>query len=68
MIAIQKKLFVDEHGHPQEVLIAWQQVQQISEMLGLDLDEEAIDDLRQARRDRAMQATDVYVKLDAIDA
>ena len=68
MLTIQKKLFVDEHGQPQEVLISRQQYQQISEMLGLDLDEEAMEDLRQARRDRAMRNPDAYVKLDAFGA
>ncbi len=55
MFAIQKKIFVDEQGQPQEVLISWAHYQQISEMLGLDLDEEAMADLRQAQRDRSLK-------------
>jgi PHD/YefM family antitoxin component YafN of YafNO toxin-antitoxin module len=66
MIAIQKKLVVDEQGDPQEVIISWKQYQEIIEMLGLDLDEEAIADLHQARRDRMTQNRDAYVSLDAL--
>lgn len=67
MLTIHKKLVVDEEGHPQEVMISWAQYQQISEMLGLDLDEEAVEDLRQARQDRATKKRDAYVNLDAVD-
>ena len=41
-------------------------VQQIAEILGLDLDKEAITDLQQARRDRKMKNQDAYVDLDEI--
>lgn len=67
MLTIQKKLVVDEQGRPQEVIISWEQYQHISEMLGLDLDAEAIDDLRQARRDRATKNRSAYVNLASID-
>jgi len=66
MFAIQKKIVVDEQGRPQEVLISWEHYQQISEMLGLDLDEEAVSDLRQGQRDRRMKNRDAYVDLAAI--
>ncbi len=66
MLVIQKKIVVDEQGRPQEVLIPWEQYQQISEMLGLDLDEEAIADLRQGQRDRATGNREAYVKLAEI--
>ena len=49
MIAIQKKIVLDEHGVPLEVIIPWAQFCELSE--ALDLDEEAIADLREARRD-----------------
>ena len=49
------------------MIIPWVQYQQISEILGLDLDEEAIEDLRQARRDRATKKRDAYLNLDALD-
>ena len=63
MLAIQKKVVVDEQGQPQEVIISWDQYQQISEMLGFDLDDEAMTDLRQARRDRISKNRDAYVRL-----
>ena len=66
MFAIQKKIVVDEQGRPQEVLISWEHYQQISEMLGLDLDEEAVADLRQGERDRRMKNRGAYVELAAI--
>ena len=36
MIAIQKKIVIDEHGVPQEVIIPWAQFCELSEALGLD--------------------------------
>ena len=51
MTAIQKKIVIDEHGKPQEVIISWAQFCELSEELGLDLDADAIADLREARRD-----------------
>lgn len=65
MLSIQKKLVVDERGQPQEVIISWEQYQQIIEMLGLDLDDETIADLRAARRDRIAEKRDAYVALNA---
>jgi PHD/YefM family antitoxin component YafN of YafNO toxin-antitoxin module len=51
VIAIQKKIVLDENGAPQEVIIPWAQFCELSEALGLDLDEEAMADLRMARAD-----------------
>lgn len=51
MIAIEKKIVVDENGLPKEVIIPWEQFCELSEALGLDLDEEAIADLRETRQD-----------------
>ncbi len=51
MTSIQKKIVIDEHGRPQEVIISWAQFCELNEALGFDLDEEAIADLREARRD-----------------
>jgi PHD/YefM family antitoxin component YafN of YafNO toxin-antitoxin module len=51
MITIQKKIVVDENGVPQEVIIPWAQFCELSEALGLDLDEEAMADLREAKAD-----------------
>jgi hypothetical protein len=51
MATIQKKIVIDEKGNPTEVIIPWAQFCEWVEELGLDLDEEAIADLRTARDD-----------------
>jgi hypothetical protein len=51
MIAIQKKIVFNEHGKPKEVIIPWEQFCELSEAFGLDLDTEAIAELREAKRD-----------------
>jgi hypothetical protein len=51
MIAIRKRIVVDERGRPREVIISWAQFRELSKALGLDLDEDAKQDLRAARRD-----------------
>jgi hypothetical protein len=51
MTAIQKKIVIDEHGQPLEVIIPWAQFCELSEALGLDLDDEALADLREAKPD-----------------
>ena len=60
MLSIQKKLVVHERGQPQEVIISWEQYLQIIEMLGLDLDDAAIADLREAQQDRIAEKRDAY--------
>lgn len=64
MMQIHKKIVIDEHGEPSEVLIPWEEFQALEEMLGLDLDGEAVADLEQARKDRTAGRTDAYVDLD----
>lgn len=66
MMNIHKKIVVDEQGDPQEVIIPWDEFQEIAEILGLDLDSEALDDLRQAREDREIGNQDAYIDLDSI--
>ena len=66
MMNIHKKIVVDEQGNPQEVIIPWDEFQEIAEILGLDLDSEALDDLRQAREDRETGKQDAYIDLDSI--
>jgi hypothetical protein len=66
MRRIPRKLVVDEHGNPVEVIIPWEEFQDLEEALGLDLDDTAIDDLRQARRDREAHNADAFLDLDAI--
>lgn len=62
-MVIHRKIVVDEDGNPQEVIIPWSEFQEIVEMLGLDLDEEAIEDLNQARKDRVSGNLDAYSDL-----
>ncbi len=66
MRRISRKLVVDEHGNPVEVIIPWKEFQEIEEALGLDLDDVAIEDLKQARRDREAHHADAFLDLDAI--
>ena len=49
---INKKYIVDEQGNPEEVIIPVEDFRKIEELLGWDLDGEAVDQLREARRDR----------------
>ena len=51
MLAIRKKIVVDQRGNPREVIISWAQFQEMSEALGLDLDTKAKTDLRATLRD-----------------
>jgi hypothetical protein len=51
MIAIQKKIVVDERGRPKEVIISWNKFCEMCEALGIDLDKEARLDLHTTRRD-----------------
>jgi PHD/YefM family antitoxin component YafN of YafNO toxin-antitoxin module len=65
MIAIRKKIVVDERGRPQEVIISWAQFCELSEALGLDLDKKAKADLRAARRDLKRRNTAAFKPLRA---
>ncbi len=66
MITIHKKLVVDEHGKPTEVIIPWDEYKEMEKLLGLDLDKTAVEDLKQARKDRAKGKKDAYSDLDSI--
>lgn len=66
MITIHKKLVVDKHGKPMEVIIPWDEYKEMEELLGLDLDEGAISDLKQAQKDRTSGKKEAYVDLDSI--
>jgi hypothetical protein len=66
MNAIPKKLVVDEQGRPHEVIIGWEDFQEISEVLGWDLDEDTVHELRQAREDRERGVAGAYVDLGSL--
>jgi PHD/YefM family antitoxin component YafN of YafNO toxin-antitoxin module len=66
MNAIRKKIVVDERGKPQEVIISWSQFRELSEALGLDLDEKAKLDLRTTRRDLKRRKSNAFRPLSAL--
>ena len=63
---INKRYIVDEHGNPKEVVILLEDYRKIEELLGLDLDDETVKQLREARKDREGGNKDAYVDLDSI--
>ena len=66
MLSIPKKVVYDEKGKPVEVILSWEDYQKIEEILGLDLDEEAIRILKEAKADREQGKKDAYVSLEEI--
>ncbi len=65
-MCINRKYIVDERGNPREVIISYADFLKIGEILGLDLDDEAVNDLRQAQADRETGRKDQYAELDDI--
>ena len=63
---ISKRYIVDEHGNPKEVIISLEDFEKIEELLGADLDTEAVSQLRRAKEDRERGNKDAYMELDAI--
>jgi PHD/YefM family antitoxin component YafN of YafNO toxin-antitoxin module len=63
---INKKYIVDEQGNPKEVIIPFDDFRKIEELLGWDLDEEAVQQLREAKRDRERGNKEAYLDLDSI--
>lgn len=63
---INKKYIVDEQGNPKEVVILLKDFERIEELLGLNLDDKAVQELREARKDRASGNSAAYVGLDSI--
>ena len=63
---INKKYIVDKHGNPKEVVILLKDFEKIEELLGLDLDNEAVRELRDARNDRESGNSAAYIDLDSI--
>ena len=63
---INKRYIVDERGNPKEVVILLEDYRKIEEMLGLDLNDETVIQLREAQKDRKSGNKDAYVDLDSI--
>jgi hypothetical protein len=66
MITLHKKLIVDERGNPTDVVIPWPEFVELAELLGLDLDANAVADLEAAHADRQAGNQDAFVDLDTI--
>ncbi len=66
MLTVHKKIVIDDNGNPTEVIIPWEEYKEIEESLGLDLTQEAIEDLEQAKIDRDNSNKDAYVDLESI--
>ena len=63
---INKKYIVDEHGNPKEVIIPIEHFRKMEELLGWDLDDKIVKELREAKMDRERGNKGAYVDLDAI--
>ena len=63
---VHKKLVVDEQGNPTEVIIPWAEFVEIAELLGLDLNEEAVRDLEQARHDRDTGKKEAFLDITTL--
>ena len=66
MIKVHKKMIVNMYGNPTDVIIPWKEYVEIEEILGLDLDKNAINDLKQGKIDRASGKDTAYFDLDSI--
>ena len=56
----------DVNGNPMEVIIPWEECKKIEESQGLDLTQEAIEDLKQAKIDRDNANKDAQGDLQSI--
>lgn len=65
-MAIEKRFIVDEQGNPKEVVISLEDFKRIEELLGWDLDDTAIEQLQEARRDRESGNKEAFVDLESI--
>jgi hypothetical protein len=66
MTVIQKKIVIDEHGEPQEVIIPWAQFCELSEALGLDFDATEQAELREALKDSHARRHEAFTPLDEL--
>ncbi len=58
---INKRYIVDEKGNPKEVIIPLDDYRKMEELLGWDLDDETIKQLREAKNDRDKGNKEAYV-------
>jgi hypothetical protein len=67
MIAIHKKPIVDGEGKPMEVIIPWAEFLEISELLGMDLDKTARQDLALTHADRVAKNRELMLAWTRFD-
>ena len=58
---INKRYIVDEKGNPKEVVIPLDDYRKMEELLGWDLDDKTVKQLREARKDRASGKKEAYI-------
>jgi hypothetical protein len=63
---IHPKFIVNAQGQPTDVILSWEEYLDISEILGLDLDDQTKTYLREARRDRETGNAEAYISLDLL--
>ena len=66
MISFHKKIVLDESGNATDVIIPYKEFLELEEILGLDLEEEVKEHLRQACNERESSKKEFYVQLDEI--
>jgi hypothetical protein len=66
LITLHKKIILDENGNPAEVVIPYEDFLELEEILGLDLEKEVVEQLKQAQRDRETLKDEAYVDLSEI--
>ena len=63
---INKRYIVDKEGNPKEVVIPLDDYRKMEELLGWDLDDKTVKQLREAKKDRAKRKKKAYVDLASI--
>lgn len=63
---ISKRYIVDEEGNPKDVVIPVEEYRKIEELLGWDLDKDAVKHLREAKKERDRGDKEAYVDLELI--
>jgi len=64
MLSIHKEYIVDDNGNPTKVILPLADFQLIEEMLGLDLGDQAISDLKAAQKSRKNNQEYDFIDLD----
>ena len=63
---INKRYIVDEEGNPKEIVIPLDDYRKMEGLLGWDLDDKTVRQLREAKKDRAKGKKKAYVDLASI--